>query len=33
MKACSEFGVRAMPVTAAIDSKDTSVHQPGAAEW
>jgi fumarate hydratase class I len=28
-----EFDVRDMPVTVAVDSKGTSVHQTGPAEW
>jgi fumarate hydratase, class I len=33
MEAIYEFGVRDMPVTVAVDSKGTSVHQTGPAEW
>jgi fumarate hydratase class I len=33
MEAIYEFEVRDMPVTVAVDSKSTSVHQTGPAEW
>ena len=33
MEAVYEFDVRDMPVTVAVDSKGTSVHQTGPAEW
>ncbi len=33
MEAIHEFDVRDMPVTVAVDSKGTSVHQTGPAEW
>jgi fumarate hydratase class I len=33
MEAIYEFEVRDMPVTVAVDSKGTSVHQTGPAEW
>jgi fumarate hydratase class I len=33
MEAVYEFDVREMPVTVAVDSKGTSVHQTGPAEW
>ena len=33
MEAIYEFDVREMPVTVAVDSKGTSVHQTGPAEW
>jgi fumarate hydratase class I len=33
MEAIYEFDVREMPVTVAVDSKGTSVHQSGPAEW
>jgi fumarate hydratase class I len=33
MEAIYEFDVRDMPVTVAADSKGTSVHQTGPAEW
>jgi len=33
MEAIYEFDVRDMPVTVAVDSKGTSVHQTGPAEW
>jgi fumarate hydratase class I len=33
MEAVYEFEVRDMPVTVAVDSKGTSVHQTGPAEW
>jgi fumarate hydratase class I len=33
MEAIYEFVVRDMPVTVAVDSKGTSVHQTGPAEW
>jgi fumarate hydratase class I len=33
MDAIYEFDVRDMPVTVAVDSKGTSVHQTGPAEW
>ena len=33
MEALYEFDVRDMPVTVAVDSKGTSVHQTGPAEW
>ncbi|HEY1159548.1 MAG TPA: fumarate hydratase C-terminal domain-containing protein, partial [Terracidiphilus sp.] len=33
MEAIYEFDVREMPVTVAVDSKGTSVHQTGSAEW
>ncbi len=33
MEAIYEFDVRDMPVTVAVDSRGTSVHQSGPAEW
>jgi fumarate hydratase class I len=33
MEAIYEFDMRDMPVTVAVDSKGTSVHQTGPAEW
>jgi len=33
MEAIYEFDVRDMPVTVAVDSKGTSVHETGPAEW
>jgi fumarate hydratase class I len=33
MEAIREFEVEDMPVTVAVDSKGTSVHQTGPAEW
>ncbi|WP_420238899.1 fumarate hydratase [Telmatobacter bradus] len=33
MEAIYEFEVKDMPVTVAVDSKGTSVHQTGPAEW
>ena len=33
MKAIYEFDVREMPVTVAVDSKRSSVHLTGPAEW
>jgi fumarate hydratase class I len=33
MEAIYEFIVRDMPVTVAVDSKGTSVHNTGPAEW
>jgi fumarate hydratase class I len=33
MEAIYEFDVREMPVTVAVDSKGTSVHRTGPAEW
>ena len=33
MEGVYEFDVREMPVTVAVDSKGTSVHQTGPAEW
>ena len=33
MEAIYEFDVRDMPVTVAVDSKGTSIHQTGPAEW
>ncbi len=33
MEAIREFEVEEMPVTVAVDSKGTSVHQAGPAEW
>jgi len=33
MEAIYEFDVREMPVTVAVDTKGTSVHQTGPAEW
>ena len=33
MEAIFEFDVKDMPVTVAVDSKGTSVHQTGPAEW
>jgi fumarate hydratase class I len=33
MEAIYEFDVREMPVTVAVDSKGSSVHQTGPAEW
>ena len=33
MEAIYEFDVREMPVTVAVDSRGTSVHQTGPAEW
>jgi fumarate hydratase class I len=33
MEAMYEFEVRDMPVTVAVDSNGTSVHQTGPAEW
>jgi fumarate hydratase class I len=33
MEAIYEFDVRDMPVTVAVDSNGTSVHQTGPAEW
>ena len=33
MEAIYEFEVRDMPVTVAVDSKGTSVHETGPAEW
>jgi fumarate hydratase class I len=33
MEGVYEFDVRDMPVTVAVDSKGTSVHQTGPAEW
>ena len=33
MEAIYEFDVKDMPVTVAVDSKGTSVHQTGPEEW
>jgi fumarate hydratase class I len=33
MEAIYEFEVKDMPVTVAVDSNGTSVHQTGPAEW
>ena len=33
MEAIYEFTVQDMPVTVAVDSQGTSVHQSGPAEW
>jgi fumarate hydratase class I len=33
MEAIYEFEVQDMPVTVAVDSQGTSVHQTGPAEW
>ncbi len=33
MEAIYEFDVEDMPVTVAVDSKGTSVHQTGPVEW
>jgi fumarate hydratase class I len=33
MEGIYEFDVRDMPVTVAVDSKGTSVHETGPAEW
>ena len=33
MEAIYEFDVKDMPVTVAVDSKGTSVHVTGPAEW
>jgi fumarate hydratase class I len=33
MEAIREFEVEDMPVTVAVDSQGTSVHQTGPAEW
>jgi fumarate hydratase class I len=33
MEAIYEFEVRDMPVTVAVDSSGTSVHQTGPREW
>jgi len=33
MEAIYEFDVKDMPVTVAVDSKGTSVHETGPAEW
>jgi fumarate hydratase class I len=33
MEAIYEFEVRDMPVTVAVDSNGTSVHQTGPREW
>jgi fumarate hydratase class I len=33
MEAIYEFEVSDMPVTVAVDSKGTSVHQTGPKEW
>jgi fumarate hydratase class I len=33
MEAIYEFDVRDMPVTVAVDSQGTSVHQTGPREW
>jgi fumarate hydratase class I len=33
MEAIYEFEVKDMPVTVAVDSHGTSVHQTGPAEW
>ena len=33
MEAIYEFDVRDMPVTVAVDSRGTSVHQTGPREW
>jgi fumarate hydratase class I len=33
MEAIYEFEVKDMPVTVAVDSKGTSVHQTGPLEW
>jgi fumarate hydratase class I len=33
MEAIYEFDVKDMPVTVAVDSSGTSVHQTGPAEW
>jgi fumarate hydratase class I len=33
MEAIYEFEVRDMPVTVAVDSQGTSVHQTGPKEW
>jgi fumarate hydratase class I len=33
MEAIYEFTVKDMPVTVAVDSKGTSVHNTGPAEW
>ena len=33
MEAIYEFNVQDMPVTVAVDSKGTSVHETGPREW
>jgi len=33
MEAIYEFDVKDMPVTVAVDSRGTSVHQTGPREW
>ena len=33
MEAIYEFDVKDMPVTVAVDSKGTSVHETGPKEW
>jgi fumarate hydratase class I len=33
MEAIYEFDVHEMPVTVAVDSQGSSVHQTGPAEW
>ena len=33
MEAIYEFDVEDMPVTVAVDSSGTSVHETGPAEW
>jgi len=33
MEAVYEFDVEDMPVTVAVDSRGSSVHQTGPAEW
>ena len=33
MEAIYEFDVKDMPVTVAVDSQGTSVHQTGPKEW
>ncbi len=33
MEAIYEFDVKDMPVTVAVDSQGTSVHQTGPREW
>jgi len=33
MEAIYEFDVRDMPVTVAVDSNGTSVHETGPREW
>ena len=33
MEAINEFDVKDMPVTVAVDSKGTSVHETGPREW